>query len=251
MSCVEQFDEATRGASFLHFVWGRLFHVNLMLRNTRDAMQFVNLLRLTATDVPKVAEAGHHCSTADVRSRCSCSTTRTPALLMLLTTRSLTSHWARSTKPRRRPWRTSTRTSVSPKRTLPRCRWLSARRPSPPSKPVRFNAKHYNIHKKAELSICYDRHRKCGAWARAGLCDDRGNMGYMSGYCRLSCGLCTLEYNNYCFDHDHRCDEFARTGKCKSEPDSVPVSCPRSCHLCSLEHSAGLIAFHLRLQRPA
>ena len=56
VGCVELFDAATQDTPFLYFVWGRLFHVNLVLHNTGDALQFVNLLRLTALDVPKACD---------------------------------------------------------------------------------------------------------------------------------------------------------------------------------------------------
>ena len=52
---MEQYDDVTRGVPVLHFLWGRLYHLNVIRQNQSEAFKYVNLLRLTAFNVPKVS----------------------------------------------------------------------------------------------------------------------------------------------------------------------------------------------------
>ena len=84
---------------------------------------------------------------------------------------------------------------------------------------------------RAAPTVCYDRHQRCMMWARQGLCE--AHPGYMTTYCRLSCGHCNLDSEHYCYNHDTNCNWFAREGKCKTDREFMEASCPQICNFCS------------------
>ncbi|CAD6185018.1 unnamed protein product [Caenorhabditis auriculariae] len=84
---------------------------------------------------------------------------------------------------------------------------------------------------------CEDRRRDCEFLARAGHCESRYSVGFMTDNCPQSCGKCSeaeLEKGPVCEDTRSWCERWAKSGMC-TQPifqDYMRSKCAKSCKFC-------------------
>lgn len=75
------------------------------------------------------------------------------------------------------------------------------------------------------VSECYDKHEKCGEWAKTGEC--KTNPTWMSPNCMKSCGQCSAIGGE--IDVTEDCSKWAKDGECEINFDWMFFNCPKAC----------------------
>ncbi|VDP05806.1 unnamed protein product [Heligmosomoides polygyrus] len=85
----------------------------------------------------------------------------------------------------------------------------------------------------APQETCFNENQCCAPWAASGECTR--NVGYMSEWCKASCGHCRPQYRlvDDCSDRHPNCLGWSRQGECTKNVLWMTENCRKSCGKCS------------------
>ncbi|KAK5973297.1 hypothetical protein GCK32_009868, partial [Trichostrongylus colubriformis] len=80
---------------------------------------------------------------------------------------------------------------------------------------------------------CFNENQCCAPWAATGECSR--NPGYMTEWCKASCGICRTQYRlvDDCSDRHVNCKGWANAGECQSNTLWMTENCRLSCGKCA------------------
>jgi len=89
--------------------------------------------------------------------------------------------------------------------------------------------------KKTCSQECKDKYSLCSRWSMQGFCNNNQYARFMTENCKLSCGICLLEFICVDLQKEDDCKEQAKKGFCDEKEETTNFLCCKTCKIQKLK----------------